>query len=145
MPFHFRMQKVLDYRAQLEDEARADLALKRRQLEEARALFERLREELRNAETHMTEMALKSAAERWLQEQYIKGLNGDVAEAAMQRRMKEQLVDEARKLLAARAMAKKLLEKLKERQSRQFRHEEQMKEQRVNDEMATLRFKAPAL
>ena len=42
MPFHFKMQKVLDYREQLEEEAKVDLALKQRLLEDARALFERL-------------------------------------------------------------------------------------------------------
>ena len=78
-------------------------------------------------------------------EQYIKGLKGDVANAAMQTRMHEQLVDEARKMLAARAIERKLLEKLKERQNQQYLREEQLKEQRVNDETATLRYKAPAL
>ena len=78
-------------------------------------------------------------------EQYIKGLRGDVANAAMQTRMNEQLVDEARKMLAARAIERKLLEKLKERQNLQYLREEQLKEQRVNDETATLRYKAPTL
>ena len=49
MPFHFKMQKVLDYREQLEEEAKVDLALKQRLLEDARALFERLKTELRVA------------------------------------------------------------------------------------------------
>ncbi len=78
-------------------------------------------------------------------EQYLKGLKGDVANAAMQTRMHEQLVEEARKLLAARAIERKLLEKLKERQNLQYLREEQLKEQRVNDETATLRYKAPTL
>ena len=145
MAFHFKMQTVLRYREQLEDEARADLALKRQRLDEARRRFERLRAELRQAEDAQRAAALKSAAERWLQDQYVKGLRDDVAQAALQRRMMEQLAEEARKLLAQRAMDRKLLEKLKERQAQQFRHEERMKEQRVNDETATLRYKAPAL
>ena len=53
--------------------------------------------------------------------------------------------DNTRKLLAARAIERKLLEKLKERQNQQYIREEQLKEQRVNDETATLRYKAPAL
>ena len=68
-----------------------------------------------------------------------------MANAAMQTRMNEQLVDEARKMLAARAIERKLLEKLKERQNLQYLREEQLKEQRVNDETATLRYKAPTL
>ena len=145
MPFHFKMQKVLDYREQLEEEAKVDLALKQRLLEDARALFERLKTELRQSEDRLFQAALTPQGERWLMEQYIKGLKGDVANAAMQTRMHEQLVDEARKMLAARAIERKLLEKLKERQNQQYLREEQLKEQRVNDETATLRYKAPAL
>lgn len=145
MPFHFKMQKVLDYREQLEEEAKVDLALKQRLLEESRALFERLKIELRQCEDRLFQSALAPQSERWLMEQYIKGLKGDVANAAMQTRLHDQLVDEARKLLAARAIERKLLDKLKERQNLQYRREEQLKEQRVNDETATLRYKAPAL
>ena len=145
MPFHFKMQKVLDYREQLEKEAKVDLALKQRLLEDARALFERLKTELRQSEDRLFQSALGPQGERWLMEQYVKGLKGDVANAALQTRMHEQLVDEARKLLAARAIERKLLDKLKERQNQQYLREEQLKEQRVNDETATLRYKAPAL
>mgnify|MGYP002572383398 CR=1 FL=1 len=143
MPFRFKLQKILDYREQLEEEAKVDLANKQKLLEEARALFERLKAELRQTEDRLFESALVPQAERWLLEQYVKGLRGDVANAALQTRMHEQLVDEARKLL--RAIEKKLLEKLKERQNQQYIREEQLKEQRVNDETATLRYKAPAL
>ena len=145
MPFQFKMQKVLDYREQLEEKAKVDLALKQRLLEDARALFERLKDELRQSEDRLFQSALAPQGERWLMEQYVKGLKGDVANAALQARMQEQLVDEARKLLAARAIERKLLEKLKERQNQQYLREEQLKEQRVNDETATLRYKAPAL
>ena len=145
MPFHVKMQKVLDYREQLEEEAKVDLALKQRLLEDSRALFERLKTELRQSEDRLFQSALAPQDERWLMEQYVKGLKGDVANAAMQTRMHEQLVDEARKMLAARAIERKLLEKLKERQNQQYLREEQLKEQRVNDETATLRYKAPTL
>lgn len=145
MPFRFKLQKVLNYREQLEEEAKVDLAAKQRRLEQTREEFDRLKQKLRQAEDNLFDSSLLPASERWLQEQYAKGLRGDVAEAALQRRMCEQLVDEARKVLTERTIAKKLLEKLKERQSQQFVQEEQLKEQRVNDETATLRYKTPAL
>ena len=81
------MQKVLDYREQLEEEAKVDLAHKQKLLEEARALFERLKAELRQSEDHLFESALVPQQERWLLEQYVKGLKGDVAQAALQARM----------------------------------------------------------
>ena len=58
--------------------------------------------------------------------------------------MLAQMVEEARNLLAARAIDKKLLYKLKERQKQYYAREEQLKEQRFNDEIATLRYKAPS-
>ncbi|MBQ9405616.1 MAG: flagellar export protein FliJ [Desulfovibrio sp.] len=145
MPFHFKMQKVLDYREQLEEEAKIDLAQKEQKLQTACVRFDNLKLELRSAEDRLSEAALRSAAEGWLQQQYVKGLRNDVAEAAMQTRMLRQLVDEARKLLSERAIDRKLLDKLKERQKNTFLHDAYLKEQRINDETATLRYKATSL
>lgn len=145
MPFRFKMQKVLDYREQLEEEAKVQLAAQQKRLREEQARLDSLRQELRDAEDRLCGAAFMQAGERWLLEQYVKGLRADTAAAAMQVRMLEQLVEEARKLLAARAIDKKLLEKLKERQKQYYAREEQLKEQRFNDETATLRYKAPAI
>lgn len=145
MPFHFKMQKVLEFREQLEEEAKVDLAVKQQKLDTARLRLNALKNELQTAEENLSQSALKPSAERWLQEQYVKGLQKDMSEAVMQVRMSQQLVDEARKMLAERAMDRKLLDKLKERQKKHYLHEEYLKEQRVNDETATLRYKASTL
>lgn len=143
MPFRFKMQKVLDYREQLEEEAKVRLATAEQRLQEAQERLERLRAELERAADRLRDDPLMEAAERWLQEQYIMGLRADVAAASLQTRMLTQMAEEARKLLAARAIDKKLLEKLKERQKKHSLREEQLQEQRFNDETATLRYKAP--
>ncbi len=142
MPFRFAMQKVLDYREQLEEEAKVRLAAAERRLQEAQKRLDRLRGELERAADRLRDNPLMEAGERWLQEQYITGLRADVAAASLQERMLAQTAQEARKLLAARAIDKKLLEKLKERQKKHFIREEQLQEQRFNDETATLRYKA---
>ncbi len=143
MAFRFKMQKVLDYREQLEEEAKVNLAIQQARLADARERLEHIRHELQQAEDALMSAPLMAAAERWLREQYIKGLRADAAHEALQVRMLEQLAEEARQLLAARAIDKKLLEKLKERQKQHYVREEQLKEQRTNDETATLRYKAP--
>lgn len=143
MPFRFKMQKVLDYREQLEEEAKVNLAVQQARLAEVRERLEQIRQELHQAEDGLMNAALMDAPERWLREQYVKGLRADAAHEAIQVRMLEQLAEEARQLLAARAIDKKLLEKLKERQKQHHVREEQLKEQRINDETATLRYKAP--
>ena len=58
MPFRFKLQKILDYREQLEEEAKVDLANKQKLLEESRALFERLKDDLRQSEDRLYESAL---------------------------------------------------------------------------------------
>lgn len=144
MPFRFKMQKVLDYREQLEEEAKVRLATAQCRHQEAQERLEQLQVELRHAQDRLCDDAMMDSAERWLQEQYVKGLRSDVNAASLQARMLAQMVEEARNLLAARAMDRKLLDKLRERQKQYYAREEQLKEQRFNDEIATLRYKAPS-
>lgn len=143
MPFRFRMQKVLDYRAQLEEEAKVRLADAERRLRESRERLEAVLGELARAE-EKSRAGLLQSGERWLHGQYLRGLRSDAAQAELQCRMLEQLAEEARSLLAARAMERKLLEKLKERQKIQYLHAERLQEQHFNDEISTLRYKASA-
>ncbi|MDR2573828.1 MAG: flagellar export protein FliJ [Desulfovibrio sp.] len=138
------MQKVLDYRGQLEEEAKVRLADAQRRHEEAQRRLQSLEAALYEARDKARDMILKDAAERWLHEGYVKGLSADVSAALLQARLAAGMVDEARKLLVERSVDKKMLDKLKTRKSRQHMHEELMKEQRANDEIATLRYKASA-
>ena len=100
MPFHFKMQKVLDYREQLEEEAKVNLAIQRARLAEAQDRLDKIKSELRQAEDRLVGAVLMDAAERWVLEQYVKGLRADAAHEALQVRMLEQLAEEARQLLA---------------------------------------------
>lgn len=143
MPFRFSLQKVLDYREQLEEEARNRFALVQRQYREARALLESLTSELQTQEERLYGQVIDNAGERWLLESFIKGLRADVASTTEKVQHLRVTRDEMRRILAARSMDKKLLEKLKERKYRQYLLDERLKEQRFNDEIATLRYKAP--
>jgi flagellar FliJ protein len=144
MPFRFNMQKILDYREQREEEARVRLAAAQRQFDETRQRLAALQTELEEGEINLRESVFKDAAERWLREVYVKGLRGDITAATAQMRMQMQLVEEARKLTAACAIDKKIMEKLKWRKKQRYIHDEKMKEQHANDEAATLRYKAPS-
>ena len=107
--------------------------------------LEAVKAERANAEDRLFANALMEQGERWLLEQYVKGLKGDEQAATLQERTLAQLVEESRTFLAARAIDRKMLDKLKERQRNNYRRNEQMQEQHFNDEIATLRYKAPAL
>jgi len=144
MAFRFSMQKVLEYREQQEEEAKVRMASAQRRLLDARSQEAAVQSEMTQALDRLNQINMVQQGERWLQEQYIKGLQSDLAAAALQTRMAEQVADEARALLAARAMDRKLLEKLKEHKKKHYQREESLKEQRFNDEIATLRYKAPS-
>ena len=143
MPFRFKMQKVLDYRAQLEEEAKVRLADAEHRLRVSEERLAAIRDELAAAEEKARGGLLESA-ERWLHDQYLKGLHSDMSQAELQLRLQRQMAEEARALLAARAMDRKVLEKLKERQKAQYQHAERLEEQHFNDEISTLRYKASA-
>lgn len=143
MPFRFSLQKVLDYREQLEEEAKNRFALVQRQYREARERLAALSEELKTQEGRLYGQVVDNAGERWLLESFIRGLRADVETSTANVRNLQTMRDEMRKILAARSMDRKLLEKLKERKRRQYLLDERLKEQRFNDEIATLRYNAP--
>ena len=145
MPFRFKLQKVLDYREQMEEEAKVRLAEATMRHDEAVRALQQAQQALEAERQHQTVDPLMSAAERWVSDQYIKGLTNDVQMADMQERMTAQVQEEARKMLAIRALDRQMLDKLKERQKRNYQHEERQKEQQFNDEIATIRFKAQAV
>lgn len=78
-------------------------------------------------------------------DQYQRGLQDDLTQANLQLKVAQELRNEAQKLLNLRVVDKKMLVKLKERQKAAWLHEEKLKEQHFNDEIATIRYKkAPA-
>ncbi|MCR4666456.1 MAG: flagellar export protein FliJ [Desulfovibrio sp.] len=145
MSFKFRMQKILDYREQLEEEARIRLAQAQTRVATAEERLHELLVLIQEAQEKTTGEHLLNPAECWINEQYLRGLKEDQKQAEHEHSMALALKSEAQKLLTARAIDKRMLVKLKERQQAVWTHEEKMKEQHFNDEIATIRYKkAPA-
>lgn len=139
-PFQFKLQRVLEYRAQLEDSARHALGRARREYRDQVLLVEELRDAL---ERHLASMRGKktlSSAELWLWRNYRERLELDINKG--EHRLKElaAVVDKRRREVVERTKDRKLLEKLKSNQALAFAVEEGRKEQRDLDEMATLRY-----
>ena len=143
MAFRFSLQKVLDYREQLEEEAKNRFALVQRQYREAREQLAALSSELKTQEERLYGQVVDNAGERWLLESFIRGLRADVESSTARVSNLQMMRDEMRKVLATRSMDRKLVEKLKERKRRPYLLDERLKEQRFNDEIATLRYNAP--
>lgn len=141
MAFRFSLEQVLNYRIQLEQQAKIELA---------RVEGERLREQRRADKlTSMIEeqtdamgkLEPQQHGERWLAENFIKGLRSDLAVALTRVRNWEHAAEAARRELLKRSIDRKTLEKLKARQAEQYAQDEKHREQKQFDETASLRFK----
>lgn len=141
MAFRFSLEQLLNYRERLEQQARIELA---------RVEGERLREQRRadgfrvmiDEQTEaMARLTPQQRDERWLAENFIKGLRMDLATALTRVRHWESAAEAARRELLKRSIDKKTLEKLKAKQAEQYAQDERLREQKQFDETASLRFK----
>ncbi|WP_083517761.1 flagellar export protein FliJ [Desulfomicrobium orale] len=139
-PFHFSLEKVLEYRKQIEDQAR--LAFSRAQVSEReqRRTLERLQEELEKCLEGMPRSGRTNPQELWLWAEWRRHLEVDTKAAEAELGRRERLLDSCRRELVARATERKLLEKLRHRQEHRHALKEQQREQNEFDESAMLRF-----
>ncbi|MFP5221672.1 MAG: flagellar export protein FliJ [Acidobacteriota bacterium] len=144
-PFRFNLQKVLDYRVQVEDQAKQALSKAEQAHQAARAVVEHIQSCLAAHLEAMSQGGAQSAAEIWLGQNYAKRLAGDLTLARHNEARLAQDVILRRQELVDRAKERKLLEKLKETQAARHAREEDRKEQAEFDEMATLRYQVPAV
>lgn len=138
-PFHFKLDKVLDYREQLEEQAKAALS-RAKALRDAQAeVLDEFRERLQNHLGNESE-SRKTANDMWLWRQYKQALEQDISIALVELNSLELKLQRCLTEAVERSKDKKLLEKLKETQSKKHHEEENTREEKENDEMATIRY-----
>ena len=143
--FKFKLQQVLDYRAQLEDQAKmalgraeADLAIHQKHVNELQA-------ELAVQAGKGYNEGIRTVDERWMQDNYIRRLKEDLEKAMFRREEAEMLVHRCRAELMHKSQDRQLLDKLRDKQREKFNHDEDQKEQYALDEMAGIRFRPNAV
>ncbi|NDV25891.1 flagellar export protein FliJ [Desulfovibrio sp. JC010] len=138
-PFVFKLEKVLEFREQAEEQAKLALAEALRLHQEAKKKLWAV-EELVVAH-RKTRSENRTADEVWLWQQYDMALQEDLV--AAQNRLKQLALNlqKCRAEAVKKSKDRKLLEKLKENQAKKYHEEESLKEQKEYDEMATIRFK----
>lgn len=138
-PFHFNLEKILEYRRQMEDQAK--LALSRARQDETRQM-ERIRilqEDMQSCLLHLGQAKQMTQAELWLWSGWRTCLEVDKAQAqASLARLREQ-TETCRCELVNRAKDRNLLEKLKNKQAEKHAQAESHKEQSEFDDTATFR------
>ena len=143
--FTFRLEQVLRYRIQLEDEAKQRLAEATRVRDAIRARIAEIDEELVVARQTLHDFPMLSEGERYVAQTYEVALRAERKTALIKLLQQDALVEDCRIELTAKAQERSLLEKLKEKQAKRHAKEELLHEQRTNDETATLRFNATPL
>ncbi len=139
-PFRFNLEKVLDVRAQLEEQAKMELAKALAALRNQELLIKDLQNRLAAQDRAFAKKKTVTPADIWLWRTYKTRLAFDINQAKARLKILEAEAQKRRQEVALRAKDKKLLEKLKSNQAVRHAREENLKEQNEFDEMATARF-----
>lgn len=143
--FRFSLEQVLRYRQQLEEQAMLAMAKAQAARDERLRQAEEYAAALMEQQVRLSKAADLTEQERWLISGYMAGLRHDLHRAKHDLISLEEELDRARTELIQKAQERKLLDKLKAKQAARHAADENQKEQRNYDEIATLRFAAPAV
>lgn len=140
-PFSFKLEKVLDYRGQLEEQAKSALAAAQRNYDAQAELVEELDRKLA---AHMAkeQKSQKTPNDMWLWRQYKDALVIDINRERHRLSELELKLQQRRQEAVERSKDKKLLEKLKQTKAKKHHEEENAREEKENDEMATIRYES---
>jgi len=141
MPFKFKMQKVLEYRELLEEQAKITLAKALNVMREEKEKIQSLQVLIFDNETQLFDAPYSNSGDRWLLEHFIKGLKEDMTTSALRLRALDEAYHEAQNKYIYLAKERKVLDKYKSNQLETHNKNESFKEQRDNDETATMRYK----
>ena len=140
--FKFALEKVLQYKEQLENEVKSKLANLNAQKERLKERYANLKNEELFQEQKLSQTPVTEMGERWLIDTYIKAIRQDIQQTQKNIAMLDTQIEQTRLELAQKAKDKKVMEKLKEKHFERYKKEEQLKEQSNLDEIASIRFKA---
>lgn len=133
--FRFRLERVLQYRQTVREEAKRDLLLKNMRFFEAEA---KLREFEKNlAAAAIQDEAVLSAEELYSRAEYVHGLKESIIKQKLVIIEAQQEVDKARDVYIEAAKEAKSLETLKERKKEQYRQYVEHEEEKFIDELNT--------
>jgi len=138
-PFEFKLDKVLDYRGQLEEQAKGALA-RAKDAYDAQAAVVADMKARHVAHMDNESKSRKSSNDMWLWRQYKEALEQDISIARMELNSLDLKLQRCRMEAVERSKERKLLEKLKETQAKKHHEEENAREEKENDEMATIRY-----
>jgi flagellar FliJ protein len=143
MPYHFKLETILNLRRNLEEQAQLRLAAEQRTLA---GHTEKLDDLQRDRVLMINEMERRKKKKMTgaMFSLYMDGvINQDWRIQVQHNTIKaqEQVVEQARQALFSAVQQRKIMDKVKEKDFLQYRQEELRREQIDNDEQAVLRYK----
>ena len=141
-PFSFGLEKVMEYRRQLEDEAKIALATAMARYEAQQRLVGEMEARLaaHSRSPYRNDGGQPRAGDIWLWQQYKEALERDIVDAKADLARLALILQKCRRDAVEKSKERKLLEKLKENQAKKYYAEANEKERKEFDEMATIRF-----
>ena len=141
-PFAFGLEKVLEYRRQLEDEAKIVLSRAMADHEAQQRMVDGLEARLaaHSRSPYRDDDLQPGAGDIWLWQQYKEALERDIIDAKADLARLALILQKCRRDAVEKSKERKLLEKLKENQAKKYYAEANEKERKEFDEMATIRF-----
>ncbi len=139
-PFRFSLQNILDYRIQMEEQARIELARAENEYRQQDQEIENLQARLQQIDRDFLEQSRISPNELWLWRNYKERILLDIEEAQEKLKELSAKVKEKRNVLLEKSKEKKKIEKVKSKRALEYYKEEARKEQNELDEIGTLHF-----
>lgn len=140
MDFTFGLQKIRDFTAVKEEQAKIQYARLQQELNLHTNVIRSLEHSILKESEQLYEEKNPSANMLWLKERYIQSLQEDLAVALRKKEELERMQQEQHKTLLSFAQKTKILDTLKERQQLSFLENEKRKEEQSRDEMTVMRF-----
>ena len=138
MKFRFRLEKVLEYRKRLEDEAKRNYLLAKASTEAALHELEML---YRSIDEARARAPMSQAAELQRDDVFIAGQKLRIEQKRIKIRELKEEEERTQEILADSAKEKKTLVRLKERKFDEFKKEVQRLENLEADEFSVMRYK----
>lgn len=145
--FRFRAAAALEARRRQEDDAAAECTRKDglKHVADRRCVeIDTQRRDASDAQMAALEDGQDSATQGW-HRNWITGLSAAAQTAAVDAAKAAKAVEDARRIWQEARKKRLVLERLRERALKRFRHEEAQREQKVIDELARVRFTTRAL
>lgn len=140
--FKFRLQTVLNYKTQQEENKKNELGKAIQQLEAEKKKLRILEGQLAKLVNEFNESAKKTTVTKLIEYNgFLSVLNKRIKAQKENVNLKAQIVDKIREELLEAVKERKILDKLKEKKLQEFFIETKKDEQKINDEIVSYNFK----